>query len=427
MSHVEIDSVVLAGEGDGVLAHGLDTPRTGLVTGFYGFDVRGWAVGRGAPAESVVVRRDTVDLREASVSGDRADVAEAFPEVAWSRTSGFLAPVGALSLNRRFQLGVHLRLADGAEDRLAVIAGRRSELRSDYRPQLQPVCLTALGRTGSTAVARLLSGHPQVAAYRPFEFEPRVVSYWIDVLKALSDPIAFRRQITPNGPLRDDWWRGAREPYPRRLPDAVQASLGGQGVDALAGFCQSRIDGFYTHVTAPDDGGAARYFVEKTPPETGSLVRELYPHAREIFLVRDFRDMVASIFAFNVKRGFQGFGRDRAASDEEYVSEWLAVSVASFLQAWRDRSAGAHLMRYESLVREPRETLVAALDYLGLEAAPATIDGMIEALDAPESDVHRTTGAESSIGRWKHDLPLALQETCERAFHAALAEFGYDN
>ena len=36
---------------------------------------------------------------------------------------------------------------------------------------------------------------------------------------------------------------------------------------------------------------------------------ELYPRAREVILVRDFRDMVSSMFAFNAKRGFQGFRR----------------------------------------------------------------------------------------------------------------------
>ena len=41
---------------------------------------------------------------------------------------------------------------------------------------------------------------------------------------------------------------------------------------------------------------------------SAALTAELYPDAREVFLVRDFRDMVASIFAFNRKRGVRGFG-----------------------------------------------------------------------------------------------------------------------
>jgi hypothetical protein len=426
MSVVQISRVAVDATGDALLAFGLDTPREGQELGFFGVDVRGWAVGRGSPVATVVVRRETGDLRGAAVDGERPDVAERFPESEWSLASGFLVPVGALRLAPSFDLEVHASLADGSHTRLAVISGRRSVLETGFEPAIRPLCLTALGRTGSTAVARLLSSHPSIAAYRPFQFEPRVVSYWLDLLTELSEPAAFRRQITPNGPLKDHWWIGEHEPFPRRLPDEdLQSWLGGDSVAELAAFCQSRIEGLYMRVAERFERPSAEYFVEKLPPETGSLVRELYPSAREVFLVRDFRDVVASIFAFNEKRGFQGFGRDRVASDREYVSEWLSESVASFLHAWRARSAGAHLLRYEDLVLRPRETLAGALDYLELDTPSATVDAMLETLTAPESDVHRTIAAEESIGRWRRDLPDDVKEACERVLGTALDEFGY--
>jgi Sulfotransferase family len=426
MSVVEIDRVTLDEARAALLAHGLDLPRPGQASAFYGVDVRGWAVGRRRQAESAVVRNEGTDLRRAAVNGERPDVAERFPENPWSGASGFLAPVGALKLAQRFDLEVHVRLADGTEARIAVLSGRRSPLRTQFEPAIQPLCLTALGRTGSTAVARLLASHPRIAAYRPFEYEPRVVSYWIDVLKELSEPVSFRRQITPLGPLKESWWIGASEPFPRRIrDDDVQAWIGGESSVEIAAFCQGRIETFYTRVAERFDRPGAEYFLEKLGPETGMLVRELYPSAREIFLVRDFRDMIASIFAFNRKRGFQGFGRDRAASDEEYVSEWISESVASFVQAWRSRSEGAHLVRYEDLVLRPRETLLSVLEYLELDTPPRTVDEMLESLDAPQSDVHRTTAAEASIGRWRRDLPDDLKEACERVLGGALDEFGY--
>ena len=49
---------------------------------------------------------------------------------------------------------------------------------------------------------------------------------------------------------------------------------------------------------------------------------ELYPDSREVFLVRDFRDMVSSILAFNAKRGARGFGRAAAETDAGYVTAW---------------------------------------------------------------------------------------------------------
>jgi hypothetical protein len=364
-------------------------------------------------------------LRRVPVDGDRPDVVEEHPGPAWSRTSGFFAPLSGLRLEPEFEVDVEVEMDDGTRARLATITGRRAPLRTGLETRIQPIGLTALGRTGSTAVTRLLASHPEIAAYRPFEYEPRVVTYWIDLLEDLSEPAAFRRQITPNGPLTDNWWVGARAPFPRRVKDDIQGWLGGDGVEVLAAFCQSRIDGFYERVAELGDQPGAGFFVEKLGPRTGTLLREIYPRSREIFLVRDFRDVLASIFAFNEKRGFQGFGRDRAESDAEYVSEWLAASVTAFLHAWRTRSAGACLIRYEGLVREPRETLERVLRHLELEATPPTVDAMLASLAAPEAEAHRTTGAEHSIGRWQRDLSDEVREACETALGPALGEFGY--
>jgi hypothetical protein len=135
--------------------------------------------------------------------------------------------------------------------------------------------------------------------------------------------------------------------------------------------------------------------------------------------------VVASIFAFNEKRGFQGFGRAKAQSDADYVSEWLSRSAAAFLRAWRTRSDGAYLIRYEDFVREPRAVLTGVLDYLELETPAPTVDAMLKSLDEPASDVHRTMAPESSIGRWQRDLPDDVKEASREAFGEALEEFGY--
>jgi hypothetical protein len=39
------------------------------------------------------------------------------------------------------------------------------------------------------------------------------------------------------------------------------------------------------------------------------IARDLYPRANEIFLVRDFRDLICLVLAFNEKRGTVEFGR----------------------------------------------------------------------------------------------------------------------
>jgi hypothetical protein len=425
MSVLEVAEVAPGRADHSLLAHGLDTPAAGQRNDYYGLDVRGWAIGAHSRAQTVVLGHAGAKLREGPVTGERPDVVARFPGE-WSQSSGFFMPVGALRLPPEFELDLRVSLADGGQAQLAVISGRRSVLRTGFEPSIEPICLTALGRTGSTAVTRLLSAHDRIAAYRPFEYEPRVLTYWADALKDMAEPASFRRQITPNGPLAEHWWIGAQEPFPRRIiDDDLQGWLGGESVDALARFCQTRIDGLYRRVAERFDRAGATHFVEKLGPDTGALVRELYPAARELFLVRDFRDVVASIFAFNQKRGFQGFGRNRAGTDAEYVSERVSESVATFMHAWRTRARGAHLIRYEDLVQRPRETLSEVLDFLELETGPETIDAMVASLGEPASDVHRTRAAEDSVGRWRRDLADDVQAACHEALGEALDEFGY--
>jgi hypothetical protein len=291
--------------------------------------------------------------------------------------------------------------------------------------------VTTLGRTGSTAMVRLLQAHPEIAAYRPFEYEPRVATYWVGVLKGLGDPTSYRRQITPAGTVDGTWWVGDKPPVPRRPRDPeINDWLGRGAVETLAGFCQGRIDELYERVASSSDRPRATYFVEKFRPDSvSSLMWELYPGAREIILARDFRDMVSSIIAFNAKRGFQGFRRGSFQSDADFVMDNVKNSAGALASAWQARSELAHLVRYEDLLRRPRETVEALLDYLELDAAPKTIGPMLDTLTdrAPLSEGHRTTTDPiASIGRWRSDLDSELQKACEEALGPALAAFGYE-
>ena len=79
------------------------------------------------------------------------------------------------------------------------------------------------------------------------------------------------------------------------------------------------------------------YFAEKHFPDVyPRLLRELYPGARELFLVRDFRDMIASMLAYNARKEFGDFGRESAQSDATWLDE-LRRGVVALRDAWRDR------------------------------------------------------------------------------------------
>jgi hypothetical protein len=206
--------------------------------------------------------------------------------------------------------------------------------------------------------------------------------------------------------------------------------LGSQNVEELLTIFHGRVQNSYEQAAAIQKRPNAVFFIERGAPYTAAqaLLPELYPGAREIILVRDFRDMVASMLAYNEQRGFQFFGRNSVVSDEEYIAAYGRAAVR-LLQAANERSDTSYLLKYEDLIRRPEETLKAVLAYLGLSAEPDVIDRMLrdaESVASTDQDLHRTsTDAEASIGRWRRDLEPSLQAACEDAFGETLASLGY--
>jgi hypothetical protein len=294
--------------------------------------------------------------------------------------------------------------------------------------------VTTLGRTGSTWLIHLLACHPAVTAYRPFSFEPRAATYWIDILTSLADPASYTQQVEGEVHYPSPWWLGSGTRMTSELlpDDELARWLGSEHVADLAAFAQQRIDAVYTRVAALDqDDPEPEFFAEKCLPESNvpQLLHELYPDGREIFLVRDFRDMLCSIRAFNEKRGSDAFGFGGNGGEEAYVLDMLAPSVENMLTEWRKRADDAYLVRYEDLINDPQPTLRRLLDHAGLAASDDLVASMLAraAEPVPGMSVHMTAGKQqASIGRWRRELDPHLQGVCAEAFAGPLAEFGYE-
>lgn len=427
----DITAVDLAPSPEELSGCSLDAPKAGVAAESYALDLRGWAAGAGTRAASVRLVSGGRLIRRLQIGVERPDVAEAHPTVPEAGSSGFFGTLSTLALPPSFELEVEVELEDGRHVRLGTVTGRREPLVTGFEPRLRPLVLTTLGRTGSTAVVRMLAAHPEVVAYRPFEFEPRVATYWIDVFRALSDPASYRRQLAPTGTVDGDWWLGDKPPLPRPARDLrLDAWLDVTAVAELARLAQGRIDGLYSQVAAARSRPDASWFVEKyRADEVAELVLELYPAAREVMLVRDFRDMVASMFSYNEKRGRPGFRRDEASSDSDYVLTRVGPQVAAIAEAWRGRAESSHLLRYEDLVLRPEETVRALVGHLGLVGSDAAVEPMLASLAARDSgsEGHRTVAdAAESIGRWRRDLSREVIDACEAALGPALEAFGYE-
>lgn len=432
MMRTKVLEVTHATQPGALAGSAIDRPSAGDERADWALDVRGWAVGEDGPVAAVEGAHEGTVLWRVRPVLDRPQVTARFPQ-AGSDPVGFYALPSVLALPPRHEIEVTAVVGARAAP-IGSIVAERAPLTTGFEPRRQPILITTFGRTGSMLLMRLLSSHPAVLSYRPHRFEQRIAGYWIEALLALSDPASYLRGITPQTVARqgvDDstWWLGIDAPAPWPLRDrAVQDWLGGDAVEALAETCQQRIDAVYETIATATGATGEPFFAEKSTPRVSSVASELYPNGRELFLVRDLRDMVCSMLAFNEQRGVSGFGRAEADSDVDFVNT-LGSQASSLAHAWERRRDRAHLVRYEELVLDPARALTGLLDHVGVDSRPDTVRAMLGGLeeDIPELRGHATSdSAQSSIGRWRTDLDPELAEACERAFGPALELFGYE-
>ena len=411
----------------------IDYPRTGPVDR-YAFEVVGWVVGRAPVAEvEFVCGGRVVACCELTVSRHKA--AELYGSS--SPRVGFSKAIGTVGLASDFTLEVRVVFQDGRRRMIAEIRGTQ-QLTSDFAPSMQPIIVNTLGRSGSTWLMRMLAEHPDIIVHERFPYETYVCSYWMHFLQLLATPVDTSQVDSSH------FWRD-----PERLPlfpycfgpylgaSTPTADLGvarwyaTDQVEEFARAAQAAVESFYREYASSRKRTTPTFFAEKSVQQKGIqagqynwTMRQLYPRGREIFLLRDPRDTLASVLAFNARRGFDDFGRELVETDEQYI-DVMRTRTLSFVQTWKSTSHRGTLVRYEDLVRSPTEQVRAILGALELDSSANIVAAMVKAGNEVTADVnaHRTSSdGLSSVGRWKRDLEPRLQKLCGEAFDGLLAE-----
>jgi hypothetical protein len=426
---VQISDVSVEETGD--LLHGnLERPVDGELVGGFCVPLLGWALAPSGEQVGIQVSHRRHVLRRVARRIGRPDIALAYPDLPGSDRSGFSLALEVLRLPSEFDLRLSGTLGEEAMP-LARISGVRRTLEPAHDLALAPLALTTLGRTGSTLLLTLLSLHPSIAAFRPVAYDSRPFAYWLDAAIAMAAP-GSRLRLLDSAAEANGWWLGqapvAVEALARLDEKTSELLLGGaveemlqSAVTCAAQFAQSLAQG-ETHEQVS-------YSAEKCwPGHVPRLLSELCANGKEIFLVRDFRDVLTSILAFNAKRGYAAFGREHVDSDEQFI-ERLSVDAEALASSWSERRERSLLVRYEDLVSDLEATLARVFEYLSLESSPASTRSIVDHAQVLLETTrlqHRTTDRVSaSSGRWRTDLSPAMQEACTEAFEGPLRQFGY--
>jgi hypothetical protein len=436
MAVVEISGVTQCYEdsdGDDLITGAwLDTPQRGPVDR-YALEVKGWVVSK-APVAEVEFVHEGIVVACCGLGISRPDVATLYGS---SSQVGFSKAIGTVSLASAFTIEVRVVFQDGRRCAIAEICGTQ-QLTSVFAPSIQPIIVNSLGRSGSTWLMRMIAEHPDIIVHERFPYETYVCSYWIHFLQLLATPVdtsqvdssQFWRdpELLPLFPYCFGQYLG-RSTLTEEV--AVDRWYATDQVEEFARAAQAAVESFYREYASSRKRATPAFFAEKTVQQKGIqagrynwTMRQLYPRGREIFLLRDPRDTLASVLAFNAQRGFDDFGRELVETDEQYI-DVVRTRTLSFVQTWKSTSHRGTLVRYEDLVRSPTEQIRAMLDALGLDSSANIVEAMVKAGNEITADVnaHRTSSdGPSSVGRWKRDLEPRLQKICDEAFDGLLDE-----
>jgi sulfotransferase family protein len=429
---VSVSRVTPADSPPGIAGFDITYPEPGSCETVYSLPLEGWVVPALAAPEAIRVEAGHSPLAHAPVAIVRPDVGRLHPDLSWAGRAGFAIRLNALELPSRFRLALSVLIEGGGQAELGTVEGERRPLPiQDMR--YQPLIVTTIGRSGSTWLTWLLGRQPEIVDYRSFEYESKVAPYFAEVLRTLTRPLSYYQPIRGEIDQRG-WWLG-HEPSEALFwyssHDSIDEWLGSEYVEDLIDFFTGRLDALFgrlAHATGKED---ARYVIEKMPPSYFGqrMMAEMIPGSRELFVVRDFRDVAASIFAFGEKRGRRWFSGYPSESDEQIVREPLRNEIDRLLQSWRERRDSAFLVRYEDLVLRPEETLSGVLSYLELDTPPADVTGALADAARIDGNMHgahiTSPTAMGSVGRWQRDLTPDLQRACEEALGEGLEAFGY--
>ena len=325
-----------------LLDFALDTPREGDRADGFAMPLSGWVLGATSPATGVEVVHQGNVVQTALVLGQLVNVArehpqlkQAHPDVPEQTRCGFEALVGLFGLPREFELELVATFADGERALLATVVATRETLRTSFQPSIQPLMVTSPGRTGTTWLMRMLGAHPSIVVHDEYPYESWMGKYWAHTVKVLSDPANPAQSARAHGFDLDPHHAGHNPFFTRRVVrhEPLRQWLAGDYVERLAGFFQQTIDDWYSTVARTQGTETPLYFAEKqmwrlsfSPP----LTWELYPNAKEIFLVRDFRDAALSKIAFNVREPGIVKGGMAGKTPEQYAAREPAQGGARF-------------------------------------------------------------------------------------------------
>lgn len=161
----------------------------------------------------------------------------------------------------------------------------------------------------------------------------------------------------------------------------------------------------------------------------GAILKH-FPNTKLLHIVRDARDVVASLRTHPKRRVVNGKIEETGIVNpfEACLERWLFAVSDGF--KYRDHP-NYHEVRYEDLVSETESTLLDVCRHIGIEYEPSMLNfyqqrgGSRDPLRFPQNIEATLPIFQSSIGRWRKDLTSQEARTVVREAKLFLEKLGY--
>lgn len=282
---------------------------------------------------------------------------------------------------------------------------------------IEPIVLSATGRSGTTVMMKKLSEDPSVVVAGNYPYELKLLTYYAQALRVLSAP-AYDENWTGPGEIHSERTKVGPNPFfNQRYLDTFNDSgklydlLGRRSAARLAQGFSDVVRSFYDEVGREQKKRNPMYFLEKCDVLTGNreYVHMLFPSCREIILVRDLRDVYCS------SKSFWKVG-------ESFIPNILQAK-AFYMQIKREKRDNILVVRYEDFVQNEHQSLKQVSDFL--ELGRELFVG--SDIDSALFERHGTSSApKNSVGRWKTDLSIPERRMFRGRLDDFLEAYGYE-
>lgn len=259
---------------------------------------------------------------------------------------------------------------------------------------LSPIFVGGAPRSGTTLTRAILDAHPDIACGPELRAFPALARLYRETASSMGATLAAHYSFDAQD-LKETW---------RRL---------------IASFLEPLHERSGKHFVAEKTPANALYFSE---------LFALFPDSRFVHVVRDPRDVVASLLKMDWRDAKTGARLPITASIGGAARGWRDHVAAA--RAARDQGAPVHDLVYEDLIAEPEKTLERLFAFLGVQPASAPLAHHLNfSARAGENETSAAAVAmplnSGAVARWRRDLSPAAAAEVEEIAGPLLEACGY--